>query len=104
MIYPSKRTLKKRREDTKAQLAYLEEHRWCEVCGKRAWEVHEVIARSHGGECEDDNMISLDRDCHNRAHFKKSPYLYREELWKIKGLDSEVMQEKLRRIRKGVAP
>ena len=101
MIYPSSKTLEKRRRDREAQEEYWKRHKFCEVCGKKAWEVHEIIARSQGGKCEEDNMISLDRNCHEQAHFRKHPYIYKEELWRIKGLNFEVMEEKLRGIRKG---
>ena len=81
---------KKRQADRKAQEAYWKEHRDCEVClsegrGKiSAWEVHEILYKSKGGKCEEDNMISTCRDDHQRAHFLREPYLYREELYKIK--------------------
>ncbi len=90
MIYPSKRTLKKRREDTKAQLAYLGQHPWCEVCqsegrgSKTGMDVHEIVFRSHQGKCEEPNMISLCRPDHQRAHFLKQPYLRREDLLQAK--------------------
>jgi len=90
MIRPSKRTLKKRREDTKAQLAYLEEHPYCEVClaegrGKRRGvEVHEIVYRSQGGKCVPDNEIAVCRPDHQRTHFLVEPYLHREELLEIK--------------------
>jgi len=93
----SERTLERRRRDREAQLKYYLKHRFCQVCGKRAWEVHEIVARSQGGKCEEDNMISMDRNCHERAHFRRRPYLYKEELWRIKGLDIEVMQEQVKK-------
>ena len=82
---------KKRLSDRKAQLAYWTGHRYCEVClaeGRGqlpAWEVHEILYKSQMGKCEEDNMLSVCNDCHLRTHFRKIPYLHREELYKIKG-------------------
>jgi len=102
VIKPSTKTLEKRERDRKAQEEYWKKHKICEVCGlEKAVEVHEIIFRSQGGKCEKDNMISLCRNCHNQAHYKQLPYLHRERLWKIKGLNPEEMWEKLRKIRKG---
>lgn len=81
----------KRRRDIKAQEAYFEEHPFCEVClaegrGRRpACQVHEIIYRSQGGKCEPDNEIAVCRPDHDRAHFLVEPYLYRDDLYKIKG-------------------
>lgn len=98
---------KKRAADRKAQQAYWEEHRYCEVClaegrGRvESIETHEIIYKSGGGKCEKDNFLSVCRACHGRCHFLRKPFLERENLWRIKNLDIEKMQEKLRSIRKG---
>ncbi len=98
---------KKRKEDRKAQEAYWKEHRNCEVClaegrGKvEAVEVHEIIYKSGGGKCIPENEISTCRPDHGRMHFLRGPFLEKEDLWRIKNLDIEVMQEKLRGIRRG---
>lgn len=70
----------KRKKDKEIQCAYFEDHPYCEVCGKPAIQVHEIIFRSQGGKCTDDNMVSLCLDCHQRAHFLKKPYLRQEHL------------------------
>ena len=81
---------KKRQSDRKAQQAYWEEHRYCEVClwerrGKvPASEVHEIIFKAQMGKCVEKNMISVCRRDHQRAHFLIDPWLYREGLYKIK--------------------
>ncbi len=86
-----KKWQKKRLSDRKAQEAYWKGHRFCEVClaerrGKVAAVcVHEILYKSQMGKCEEDNMLSICNDCHLRAHFRKSSYLHREELYKMKG-------------------
>jgi len=75
----------KKIQDKKAQQEYLNEHPYCEVCGKRAYQVHEIIYRSQGGQCVPDNMISLCMEDHLRAHFRMRPYLRKEKLLKLKG-------------------
>ena len=80
----------RRRKDRLAQWAYFQDHPYCEVClaegrGKVPTdEVHEIIFRSQGGKCVPDNMISMDRADHDRAHFLKKPYLRKEDLLRIK--------------------
>lgn len=80
----------RRRKDRQAQEAYFEDHPYCEVClaegrGNRlADDVHEILYRSQGGECVPDNEISTCRPDHDRAHFKKKPYLRKEDLLRIK--------------------
>ena len=80
----SKRTLEKRRKDRKAQLEYYLKHKFCEICGRQGYHVHEIVFRSHGGKCVEENMISLCLDDYQRAHFLREPYLTREELFEIK--------------------
>lgn len=75
----------RRRKDLLAQWAYFREHPYCEICGKPAVQVHEIILRSQGGKCISDNMISLCLDDHDRAHFKTAPYLRKRDLLRIKG-------------------
>lgn len=80
----------RRRKDRQAQKEYFESHQFCEVClaegrGKRlADEVHEILYKSQMGKCIPDNEISTCRPDHDRTHFKKKPYLTREQLFKIK--------------------
>lgn len=97
----------KRQRDLKAQKEYFEDHPYCQVClaegrGRRlADEVHEIIYKSGGGKCEEDNFLSVCRNCHGRCHYLRRPFLEKEDLWKVKKLDIEIMQEKLRGIRRG---
>ncbi len=93
---------KKRLSDRKAQLAYWQEHKYCEVClfegrGKRlASEVHEILYKSQGGKCEPDNEISTCRPDHQRTHFIVEPYLHREDLYKMKAkLDRPANNDRL---------
>ena len=82
---------KKRAADRKAQRIYWEEHKYCEVClfegrGKvEAVQVHEIVFRSHQGKCVPDNMISTCLADHERMHFRRAEWLYREDLYKMKG-------------------
>ncbi len=95
MIKQSARSRKKHREDKKAQLVYWQEHRNCEVClaegrGKgAAIQIHEIKFRSQGGKCVPDNMISTCLADHERMHFRRAKWLYREELYKMKGENDE---------------
>ena len=80
----------RRRKDRLAQWAYFQDHQYCEVClaegrGTRlAQEVHEILYRSQGGKCVPENEISVCRPDHDRAHFKREPYLRKEDLLRIK--------------------
>jgi len=80
----------RRRKDHLAQWAYYQDHPHCEVClaegrGKHpADDVHEILYRSQGGKCVPENEISTCRSDHDRAHFKKRPYLRREQLLEMK--------------------
>jgi len=91
VISQQARSRKKKREDYEAQQSYWEGHRWCEVClfeGRGRVEAvcaHEILYRSQGGKCEEDNMLSVCNDCHLRTHFRKTPYLHRDDLYKMKG-------------------
>jgi len=91
----------KRKEDYFRQLLYFHEHPSCQICGSKAMDVHHIIYKSEGGKAEEDNLISLCREDHNRAHFKGKPYLSKDELWNMKGLDLVDMGEKYRLIRLG---
>ncbi len=90
-----KKWQRKRLSDRRAQKAYWEEHRYCEVClaegrGKvGASEVHEIIFKAQMGKCVDENMISICRRDHQRAHFLRETWLYREDLYKMKERNSE---------------
>lgn len=48
--------------------------------GGIACDPHHVIWRSQGGSDEVENIMALTREQHDRAHFKKEPYLTREYL------------------------
>ena len=96
-----KKLNEKRKLDYFKQVLYFYEHPNCEICGKPAVHVHHIVFRSEGGKCEEDNMISTCQENHDQAHFKKKPYLHKEDLWKIKGLDIEIMREKYRIARLG---
>ncbi len=55
----------------------------CSACGKQANSIHHIIYRSQGGKDEIGNLIATDQSCHDRAHFKKKPYITAEELFEI---------------------
>lgn len=42
----------------------------CQVCGKKhtRLEVHHIVYRSQGGTDDEDNLITLCKDCHNNIH------------------------------------
>ena len=40
----------------------------CEICGKKAVDIHHIKYRSQGGGNEIENLIALCRKCHDRAH------------------------------------
>ena len=45
----------------------------CQICGKKhvRLEVHHIIYRSHGGTDDENNLITLCKDCHNGIHVGK---------------------------------
>jgi len=93
MIRPNEKSRKKRLVNREAQERYWEAHKFCEVCivekQRRAWgvvNIHEILYRSQGGKCTDDNMIALCMICHDRAHRIRKPFLSRERLYEIKEL------------------
>jgi 5-methylcytosine-specific restriction endonuclease McrA len=43
----------------------------CCLCGRnRSFDVHHVIYRSHGGGDVEENLVTLCRRCHDKAHGK----------------------------------
>jgi len=40
----------------------------CEICGRKAVDIHHIIFRSQGGTDEIGNLIGLCRDHHEKAH------------------------------------
>ena len=101
-----KKLSEEKKKDYFRLLLYLHEHSNCEVCGKPTQDCpHHIIFRSQGGNSDDENLISLCREDHNRAHFKGafSLWLHREDLWIIKGfgLNLDKMREKYRLARLG---
>lgn len=89
----------KRVSDKKAQAEYFDRHPFCEVSfyeGKGripADDVHEIKYKSQGGECVEDNMIALTRENHDKAHFKKKDYLYRNSLIEAKKAVEKMLKE-----------
>lgn len=53
--------------------------RLCDIEGRRTpcLDVHHILYRSQGGADVRDNLISLCRECHDRAHLTSSPRLWR---------------------------
>ena len=69
----------------------------CEKCGVKAVDIHHIIPKGMGGSKTKDvieNLISLCRDCHNKAHDNK---ISKEELFK---LHEEKMLQRLYKIGK----
>ena len=96
-----KKLSQKRKADYFNQVLYFHEHPNCQICGKPAVCVHEIIFRSEGGKCVEDNMISICKKNHAQAHFLAKPYLHKYDLWECKGLDIEIMREKYLLARSG---
>lgn len=74
----------KRKKNKEAQMEYFEKHPYCEICGKKSLQVHEIVFRSHGGECEKSNMLSVCLECHEKCHFLRKPWLTKKELLEAK--------------------
>lgn len=55
----------------------------CWYSGKAADDIHHILYKSQNGKDEIENLIPLARDIHDRAHFKKEPYIQAEELFEI---------------------
>ena len=97
-----KKLSQKRKLDHIKQVLYFYEHPNCEVCGGKVVDLpHHIIFRSQGGGADDDNLISLCRPDHDRAHLLEKPYLHKYDLWKYKALDIEIMREKYKIARLG---
>ena len=62
---------------------YAENHPDCEVTGKMAQDVHHIVFKSQGGGDEDQNLIALCREEHDKAH----------------GPDARVMRELFKRLK-----
>jgi len=98
----------KRRNDRVAQEEYFEDHPYCEVClaegrGRRpADDVHEILYRSQGGKCISENEISMCRPDHDRAHFKREPYLRKEELFEIKKKEEKFEASRVEKTGRGI--
>ena len=43
----------------------------CEVCMKKAVDIHHIKYKSRGGKDEIRNLIALCRKCHDKAHAEK---------------------------------
>ena len=55
----------------------------CEVDYKVAVDIHHIELKSQLGNDEVDNLIAVCRSCHDKAHFKKKPFIYPEQLKQI---------------------
>lgn len=61
----------------------------CEVCWMKAVDIHHIYPRSFFWKKKKMiqdliwNLIWLCRSCHDKAHFKKEPYLRKDELEEI---------------------
>jgi 5-methylcytosine-specific restriction endonuclease McrA len=58
----------------------------CEVCYQTAVHVHHIKFRSQQGSDNIENLMALCHSCHDSAHFKKEPYLHKEQLQEIHNL------------------
>ena len=54
-----------------------------EISGGQAVDPHHIVPRSAGGGDNIENLIAITRNEHDCSHFKKKPYLQREELQEI---------------------
>jgi len=52
-----------------------------EISGSLAVDIHHIILKSAGGKDEIGNLIALNKEEHDRAHFKEEPYLLEDELF-----------------------
>jgi len=74
----------------KYKKVYMDYYGYCpddvimsEMGGGVAVEIHHIIFKSQGGKDVIENLIALTREQHDRAHFKKKPYIYAAELQEI---------------------
>lgn len=56
---------------------------YCKVCGTIATDIHHIIYKSQGGTDDIGNLVPLCRSCHDRAHYKKEPYIAKEYLQEL---------------------
>lgn len=85
----SKSYKKKQRLRSKADKLWYEHNLklQCEVCGKRATQVHHFFPKGLYGHLryEDDNGISLCQGCHFALHFKSDPSI-QQQIIKKRGM------------------
>ena len=54
---------------SRRRYGHLVKNGWCAVCGEAgATHWHHIIARSHGGDEADENMIEVCPECHRKIH------------------------------------
>lgn len=63
------------REWQKIAIRYRREHKFCEICkGKGKWvrsvETHHIIPVSEGGTNNDENLLAVCRECHDKIHHR----------------------------------
>lgn len=54
----------------------------CEVCGKRAQDIHHIHGRGKGKDVIE-NLMAVCRDCHKAAHGEAKTYLHPDVMQKI---------------------
>lgn len=81
MKFPKKKIFKSKENLRR----YAENNPICQLCGSYGIQVHHITFRSSGGGDEDDNLISLCYDCHNKKAHGTESREYRETFFKIKG-------------------
>lgn len=62
----------------------------CEVCGKKAVDIHHIDARGAGGDKSKDrieNLMALDRSCHIKFGDLKQYKQYLKEVHKLKMIE-----------------
>ena len=67
----------------------------CEICGAAAVDIHHIFYKQQGGKNNIENLIGLCRSCHDRAHFKKTPFIYPLELEKRHAEVMEIRKQNL---------
>jgi len=55
----------------------------CEMCGEVAVDIHHIDYKSQGGTDSPSNLIALCRNCHDKAHHLRQPYLDKKVLESI---------------------
>ena len=70
----------------------------CEVCGKRAVDIHHIHGRGKGKDTID-NLAALCRECHDKCHGNAKTYLHPDVMQAIHDKYFEKYKQKIKELK-----